>query len=125
MALLADTLHNFGDAFTALPLWIAFHLTYRSSEQLRRKVSSNRNSRTRARRPGPPHTSARYIAKQTKIHNIPLPRKANAPARYIFRGWTAKKGRILCAFSLKSQRNKIFSNLILNITSRKTFTDIR
>lgn len=26
VALLADTLHNFGDAFTALPLWIAFRL---------------------------------------------------------------------------------------------------
>jgi cation diffusion facilitator family transporter len=29
VALLADTLHNFGDAFTALPLWIAFHLSRR------------------------------------------------------------------------------------------------
>jgi cation diffusion facilitator family transporter len=29
VALLADTLHNFGDAFTALPLWIAFHLSHR------------------------------------------------------------------------------------------------
>jgi cation diffusion facilitator family transporter len=29
VALLADTLHNFGDAFTALPLWIAFHLARR------------------------------------------------------------------------------------------------
>ncbi|MEW6554418.1 MAG: cation diffusion facilitator family transporter [Actinomycetota bacterium] len=26
VALLADTIHNFGDAFTAVPLWIAFHL---------------------------------------------------------------------------------------------------
>jgi cation diffusion facilitator family transporter len=29
MALLADTLHNFGDAFTAIPLWIAFNLARR------------------------------------------------------------------------------------------------
>jgi len=29
VALLADTLHNFGDAFTALPLWIAFNLARR------------------------------------------------------------------------------------------------
>jgi hypothetical protein len=29
VALLADTLHNFGDAFTAIPLWIAFSLTRR------------------------------------------------------------------------------------------------
>src|SRR5262245_45869537 len=29
MALLADTIHNFGDAATALPLWIAFRLTRR------------------------------------------------------------------------------------------------
>jgi len=29
VALLADTLHNVGDAFTAIPLWIAFHLTRR------------------------------------------------------------------------------------------------
>jgi cation diffusion facilitator family transporter len=29
VALLADTLHNFGDAFTALPLWIAFSLARR------------------------------------------------------------------------------------------------
>jgi cation diffusion facilitator family transporter len=29
MALLADTMHNFGDAATALPLWIAFMLTRR------------------------------------------------------------------------------------------------
>lgn len=29
VALLADTLHNFGDAFTALPLWIAFRLAGR------------------------------------------------------------------------------------------------
>ncbi len=29
MALLADTIHNFGDAATALPLWIAFMLTRR------------------------------------------------------------------------------------------------
>jgi cation diffusion facilitator family transporter len=29
VALLADTLHNFGDAFTAIPLWIAFHLVRR------------------------------------------------------------------------------------------------
>ena len=29
VALLADTLHNFGDAFTALPLWIAFSLIRR------------------------------------------------------------------------------------------------
>jgi cation diffusion facilitator family transporter len=29
VALLADTLHNFGDAFTSLPLWIAFHLARR------------------------------------------------------------------------------------------------
>src|SRR5215467_6823393 len=29
MALLADTIHNFGDAATALPLWIAFLLTRR------------------------------------------------------------------------------------------------
>ena len=28
-ALLADTLHNFGDAFTAIPLWIAFRLSRR------------------------------------------------------------------------------------------------
>jgi len=26
VALLADTIHNFGDALTALPLWIAFRL---------------------------------------------------------------------------------------------------
>ena len=26
VALLADTIHNFGDAFTAVPLWIAFRL---------------------------------------------------------------------------------------------------
>ena len=30
IALLADTIHNFGDAFTALPLWIAFRLARRS-----------------------------------------------------------------------------------------------
>ena len=29
-ALLADTLHNFGDALTSLPLWIAFTLARRS-----------------------------------------------------------------------------------------------
>jgi cation diffusion facilitator family transporter len=29
VALLADTIHNFGDAFTALPLWIAFNLARR------------------------------------------------------------------------------------------------
>lgn len=29
IALLADTLHNFGDAFTALPLWLAFLLARR------------------------------------------------------------------------------------------------
>ena len=29
VALLADTMHNFGDAFTALPLWIAFRLGQR------------------------------------------------------------------------------------------------
>jgi cation diffusion facilitator family transporter len=29
VALLADTLHNLGDAFTALPLWIAFSLVRR------------------------------------------------------------------------------------------------
>jgi len=29
VALLADTLHNFGDAFTAIPLWIAFNLAHR------------------------------------------------------------------------------------------------
>jgi cation diffusion facilitator family transporter len=29
VALLADTLHNFGDAFTAIPLWIAFNLARR------------------------------------------------------------------------------------------------
>jgi cation diffusion facilitator family transporter len=29
VALLADTLHNFGDAFTAVPLWIAFNLARR------------------------------------------------------------------------------------------------
>src|SRR3989449_2430264 len=29
VALLADTIHNFGDAATALPLWIAFRLTRR------------------------------------------------------------------------------------------------
>jgi cation diffusion facilitator family transporter len=29
VALLADTLHNFGDAFTAIPLWIAFSLSAR------------------------------------------------------------------------------------------------
>ena len=29
VALLADTLHNFGDAFTAIPLWIAFRLGQR------------------------------------------------------------------------------------------------
>jgi cation diffusion facilitator family transporter len=29
VALLADTLHNVGDAFTAIPLWIAFHLARR------------------------------------------------------------------------------------------------
>lgn len=29
VALLADTLHNFGDAFTAIPLWVAFHLSRR------------------------------------------------------------------------------------------------
>jgi cation diffusion facilitator family transporter len=31
MALLADTLHNFGDAFTAIPLWIAFNLARRKA----------------------------------------------------------------------------------------------
>jgi len=30
IALLADTLHNFGDAATAVPLWIAFKLTKRA-----------------------------------------------------------------------------------------------
>src|SRR5438128_1732495 len=29
VALLADTIHNFGDAGTAIPLWIAFTLTQR------------------------------------------------------------------------------------------------
>ena len=29
MALFADTMHNFGDAATALPLWIAFMLSRR------------------------------------------------------------------------------------------------
>src|SRR5262245_44722242 len=29
MALFADTIHNFGDAVTVLPLWIAFRLTRR------------------------------------------------------------------------------------------------
>lgn len=29
VALLADTIHNFGDAATAVPLWIAFHLARR------------------------------------------------------------------------------------------------
>ncbi|MGH2375271.1 MAG: cation diffusion facilitator family transporter [Candidatus Methylomirabilaceae bacterium] len=29
VALLADTIHNFGDAATAIPLWIAFHLARR------------------------------------------------------------------------------------------------
>src|SRR3972149_4474888 len=31
VALLADTIHNFGDAFTAVPLWIAFRLAHRES----------------------------------------------------------------------------------------------
>src|SRR5262245_1115052 len=29
VALLADTVHNFGDALTALPLWVAFRLAAR------------------------------------------------------------------------------------------------
>jgi divalent metal cation (Fe/Co/Zn/Cd) transporter len=29
VALLADTIHNFGDAATAIPLWIAFSLAKR------------------------------------------------------------------------------------------------
>lgn len=31
VALLADTIHNFGDALTAIPLWIAFSLSQRSA----------------------------------------------------------------------------------------------
>jgi cation diffusion facilitator family transporter len=30
VALLADTIHNFGDALTALPLWVAFRLAHRA-----------------------------------------------------------------------------------------------
>jgi cation diffusion facilitator family transporter len=33
VALLADTIHNFGDAFTAVPLWIAFRLAHRKSSR--------------------------------------------------------------------------------------------
>jgi len=33
VALLADTIHNFGDAFTAVPLWIAFRLSGRQPNQ--------------------------------------------------------------------------------------------
>lgn len=33
MALLADTIHNFGDAATAIPLWIAFSLAKRKPSQ--------------------------------------------------------------------------------------------
>jgi len=33
VALLADTIHNFGDAFTAVPLWIAFSLSSRKPTQ--------------------------------------------------------------------------------------------
>lgn len=32
-ALLADTLHNFGDAFTAIPLWIAFRISRRPANR--------------------------------------------------------------------------------------------
>lgn len=34
VALLADTIHNFGDALTAVPLWIAFVLARRSANRL-------------------------------------------------------------------------------------------
>ena len=33
VALLADTIHNIGDAFTAVPLWIAFLLVRRSASK--------------------------------------------------------------------------------------------
>ena len=33
VALLADTIHNFGDAITAVPLWIAFSLTTRAASR--------------------------------------------------------------------------------------------
>jgi cation diffusion facilitator family transporter len=33
VALLADTIHNFGDALTALPLWIAFTLSRRAADR--------------------------------------------------------------------------------------------
>lgn len=34
VALLADTIHNFGDALTAVPLWIAFALSRRSANRI-------------------------------------------------------------------------------------------
>ena len=33
VALLADTIHNFSDALTAVPLWIAFHLGRRAADR--------------------------------------------------------------------------------------------
>lgn len=33
VALLADTIHNFGDALTALPLWVAFALARRPANR--------------------------------------------------------------------------------------------
>ena len=41
VALLADTIHNLGDAVTAIPLWIAFQLARRFCRVKRRLVRSS------------------------------------------------------------------------------------
>jgi len=46
VALLADTVHNFSDALTALPLWLAFRLARRAQPALHVRLHRTSSGRT-------------------------------------------------------------------------------
>lgn len=68
IALLADSIHNFGDALTAVPLGIAFALRSQTAE--RRAGSTARFSRRAYRRTVSANSAAKIAAPTMLVNNL-------------------------------------------------------